>query len=149
MTDAMIKAALAARGKAYARYSGFQVGASIRCEQGLIHAGCNVENAAYPQGTCAEAAAISAMILAGSRCVQAVVIAGSGSGPCTPCGGCRQKLREFALPNVGIRMVDRSGRVLLVRILGELLPDSFGPDSLSPDSLSPDSLGPDPLGPRG
>lgn len=130
MADPMIETALAARAQAYARYSGFRVGASIRCERGLIHAGCNVENAAYPQGTCAEAAAISAMILAGSRRIEAVVIAGSGSGPCTPCGGCRQKLREFALPEAEIRMVDQAGQVLLVRSLGELLPDSFGPDSL-------------------
>lgn len=134
MADAMIEAALAARSRAYARYSGFQVGASVRCEHGLIHAGCNVENAAYPEGTCAEAAAISAMILAGSRRIEAVVIVGSGSGPCAPCGGCRQKLREFALPSIDIRMIDQSGTLLLVRSLGELLPDSFGPDSLAPAS---------------
>jgi len=130
MADALIEAALAARQHAYARYSQFLVGAAIRCERGVIHAGCNVENAAYPQGVCAEAGAISSMILSGSRRIEEVVIAGGGNGPCTPCGGCRQKIREFAGPDVSIRMVDPDGRTLLVRSLAELLPDSFGPESL-------------------
>lgn len=130
MDDAMIDAALSARDQAHAPYSQFRVGAAIRCERGIVHAGCNVENAAYPQGVCAEAGAISAMILSGSRRIEAVVIAGGGNGPCTPCGGCRQKIREFAGPEVSMRMVDPSGRVLLVRSLAELLPDSFGPSSL-------------------
>ncbi len=132
MDDAMIEAALAARRQAYARYSNFPVGAAIRCERGMIHAGCNVENAAYPQGVCAEAGAISSLILAGSRRIEAVVVAGGGPAPCTPCGGCRQKLREFAGPGVGISMVDPAGRVVLVRSLAELLPDAFGPDHLPP-----------------
>lgn len=130
MADAMIETALAARERAYARYSNFRVGAAIRCDQGIVHAGCNVENAAYPQGVCAEAGAISAMILAGSRRIMSVVIAGGGSGPCCPCGGCRQKIREFADCDAVIRMVDAGGRLLLERSLGELLPDSFGPESL-------------------
>lgn len=134
MTDKMIDAALAARDRAYARYSNFRVGAAIRCEHGIVHAGCNVENAAYPQGVCAEAGAISAMILAGSRRIEAVVIAGGGSGPCTPCGGCRQKIREFAGADIAIRMIDAEGRLLLERSLGELLPDSFGPESLEPSN---------------
>src|ERR1700712_654215 len=111
MDDAMIEAALAAREQAHAPYSQFRVGAAIRCERGIVHAGCNVENAAYPQGVCAEAGAISALILSGSRRIEAVVVAGGGNGPCTPCGGCRQKIREFAGPEVSIRMVDPSGRV--------------------------------------
>jgi cytidine deaminase len=130
MTDRMIEAALAAREQAYARYSQFRVGAAIMCERGVIHAGCNVENAAYPQGVCAEAGAIAAMIVSGSRRIEAVVVAGGGTGPCTPCGGCRQKIREFAEPGTQIRVVDAAGAVLLVRSLAELLPDSFGPDSL-------------------
>ena len=131
MDDAMIEAALTARLQAYAPYSRFQVGAAIRCERAIIHAGCNVENAAYPQGVCAEAGAISSLILSGSRRIDAVVIAGGGTAACTPCGGCRQKIREFADPDVSIGMIDATGRMMLVRSLGELLPDSFGPDTLA------------------
>ncbi|MCQ8277153.1 cytidine deaminase [Acetobacteraceae bacterium KSS8] len=131
MADAMIEAALKARENSYAAYSRFRVGAAIRCERGIVHPGCNVENAAYPQGVCAEAGAISAMILSGSRRIEEVVVAGGGSTPCMPCGGCRQKLREFARPDVAIRVVDEHGTVLLVRTLAELLPDSFGPESLA------------------
>ena len=128
--DPMIEAALAARLQAYAVYSRFRVGAAMRCEQGLLHVGCNVENAAYPEGLCAEAGAIAALVLAGSRRITSVVVAGGGSGPCTPCGGCRQKIREFAGPETEIRMVDPNGRLLLASSLGELLPSSFGPESL-------------------
>ncbi len=127
---AMIEAALAARGHAHAPYSRFAVGAAMRCERGLLHAGCNVENAAYPEGLCAEAGAIAALIMAGSRRITAVVVAAGGSGPCTPCGGCRQKIREFADPGTPIHMVDPNGQVLLASSLAELLPRSFGPDSL-------------------
>ena len=130
MVDPMIEAALAARRHAYAPYSKFAVGAAVRCERGLVHAGCNVENAAYPEGTCAEASAIAALILAGSRRIASVVVAGGGTGPCTPCGGCRQKIREFGSAGTEIRMVDGDGRLLLVSTLAELLPRSFGPDSL-------------------
>lgn len=130
MADAMIEAALAARERSYAVYSRFRVGASVRCERGTVHAGCNVENAAYPEGVCAEAGAISAMVLSGGRRIEEVVIAGGGGAPCMPCGGCRQKIREFAGPDTPIRVVDETGAVLLVRSLAALLPDSFGPGSL-------------------
>lgn len=129
MPDDLALAAAAVRSRAYAPYSRFPVGAAIRADDGSIHAGCNVENAAYPQGTCAEAAAIAAMVAAGRRRIAEVVIAG-GEAPCPPCGGCRQRLREFAGPEVSVRMVDAEGRSLLIRSLGELLPDSFGPDLL-------------------
>ena len=95
-----------------------------------MHAGCNVENAAYPQGVCAEAGAISAMVLAGGRRIVELVIAGAGPRACPPCGGCRQKIREFAAPDCPIRMVDETGALLLQSTLGELLPDSFGPEAL-------------------
>ena len=131
MSDAMIEAALAARAQAWAPYSRFRVGAAVRCDRGLVHAGCNVENAAYPQGTCAEAGAIAAMILSGGRAISEVVVAGGDGGtPCMPCGGCRQKIREFAGPGTPVRVVGETGAVLLVRTLAELLPDSFGPHSL-------------------
>ncbi|HTW28992.1 MAG TPA: cytidine deaminase [Acetobacteraceae bacterium] len=129
--DPLIAAALAARSHAYARYSNFLVGAALRAADGSIHAGCNVENAAYPEGTCAEAGAIAAMVLAGQHRIAEIVVAGRGPLPCTPCGGCRQKIREFAAPDTKIRVVDENGTVLLSRTLAALLPDDFGPDTVS------------------
>ncbi len=131
MDDELIAAAVGMRDRAYVPYSKFAVGAALRCEDGSVHAGCNVENAAYPQGTCAEAGAIAAMVAAGRRRIVAAVVAGGGTMPCTPCGGCRQKLREFAAPDMTVRMVDASGAVLLTSTMAELLPDSFGPDHLA------------------
>ena len=128
--DPLIDAALAARSMAYAPYSRFSVGAALRTAEGAVHAGCNVENAAYPEGTCAEAGAIAAMALAGGRRIAELVVAGGGSVPCTPCGGCRQKLREFGGPEMMIRIVDPAGQTLLRTSLVELLPHSFGPDNL-------------------
>ncbi len=128
--DSLIDVALAARGAAYAPYSGFTVGAALCTAEGAVHAGCNVENAAYPEGTCAEAGAIAAMVLAGGRRIAELVVAGGGDIPCTPCGGCRQKLREFAGPGTVIRIVDSAGQTLLHTGLTELLPYSFGPDNL-------------------
>ena len=126
---ALIAAARAARGHAYAPYSKFAVGAAVLDEQGRIHAGCNVENAAYPQGVCAEAGAISAMVLAGGRQIVAVAVFAQSPQPVTPCGGCRQKLREFAADGTPVFIADASG--LRARFtLGELLPASFGPDHL-------------------
>lgn len=131
MDAELIAAAAAIRGRAYTPYSRFNVGAALRCEDGSIHVGCNVENAAYPQGTCAEAGAIAAMIAAGRHRIARAVVAGAGPLPCTPCGGCRQKLREFAGPDMVVDMVDGDGVVLLTRTMAELLPDSFGPEHLS------------------
>jgi cytidine deaminase len=128
--DAMLAAARAAREKAYAPYSKFLVGAAVLDEQGRIHAGCNVENAAYPQGVCAEAGALSAMVLAGGRKAVAVVVVGMAESPVTPCGGCRQKLREFAAPDTPILIANTQG-VLLALTLAQLLPHSFGPEHLS------------------
>ncbi len=126
----LIDAALAIRAHAYVPYSTFKVGAAIRTHEGDIFAGCNVENAAYPQGTCAEAGAISAMIGAGRSRIREVVVVGAGHLPVTPCGGCRQKLREFAGPEVPIHMVNDRGELVITRTLAQLLPDSFGPDHL-------------------
>ncbi|MBS1070517.1 cytidine deaminase [Gluconobacter cerinus] len=129
MMEELISRALEARSRAYAPYSRFQVGAALRCE-GVVHSGCNVENAAYPLGTCAEGGAISAMILAGGRRIEEIVIVGGGDQPCTPCGGCRQKLREFGLRDLKVHMISPTGTLLLTRTLAELLPDAFGPDNL-------------------
>ena len=137
MPDPLIDAALAARGAAYAPYSRFAVGAALRTDEGTVHAGCNVENAAYPEGTCAEAGAIAAMVLAGGRRVIELVVAGGGDAPCTPCGGCRQKLREFGAPDTLVRIVDADGRALLRMTLAELLPRSFGPENLTAGVAGP------------
>lgn len=128
--DPIVAAALAARDRAYAPYSNFSVAVAVRTEHGTIHAGCNVENAAYPEGTCAEAGAIAAMVLAGSRRIAELVAAGPAGAPCPPCGGCRQKLREFAAPDTPVRMVGPSGDLLLATTLAALLPNSFGPENL-------------------
>lgn len=132
MADALlIAAAVAARAKAYAPYSRFLVGAAVKDETGAVHAGCNVENAAYPQGTCAEAGAIAAMVLAGGRKIREAAVVGAGDGLVTPCGGCRQKLREFASADLAIHVCDEIGRIKKSFTLGELLPASFGPENLS------------------
>jgi cytidine deaminase len=126
---ALFDAAKAAQARAYAPYSRFNVGAALRTPSGAIFAGCNVENAAYPEGACAEAGAISAMALAGERQIEEILVIGDGEGLCTPCGGCRQRIREFASPQTPIHVAGRDGlRVTLS--LAELLPYSFGPDHL-------------------
>ncbi|MEM6422320.1 MAG: cytidine deaminase [Pseudomonadota bacterium] len=122
-------AALAARAHAYAPYSGFPVGAALRDSEGRIHAGCNVENAAYPQGQCAEATAIGAMVTAGGRRIEAICVAGPDEIPCTPCGGCRQRIAEFARPDTAILVCGPSG-ILARFTLATLLPNAFGPSQL-------------------
>lgn len=129
--DALLAAARAARQHAYAPYSRFRVGAAVLDDSGRVHAGCNVENAAYPEGVCAEAGALSAMVLAGGRRAVALVVVGSGSVPVTPCGGCRQKLREFGAPDMPVLVADEHAWRARFQ-LGQLLPDSFGPDHLTP-----------------
>lgn len=131
--QALLAAARNAQRKAYAPYSNYQVGAAVLDDQGRIHAGCNMENAAYPEGLCAEAAALSAMVLAGSTQAKAVLVVGNGgknnSAWTTPCGGCRQKLREFGAPDMPILSANDSA--LGPRYtLGDLLPESFGPQHL-------------------
>jgi cytidine deaminase len=129
--DDLVRAALEARTHAYAPYSNFFVGAAMRDEQGRIHAGCNIENAAYPQGWCAEPSAISALVMAGGKRIAEVVVIGNGTGLCTPCGGCRQKIREFANGNVMIHCCTENGELVQSFTLEELLPASFGPENLA------------------
>ena len=118
-----------ARAHAYAPYSGYRVGAALRGAGGGLYAGGNVENAAFPQGQCAEASAIGAMVAAGeTRIVEALVLGGDDA-LCTPCGGCRQRLREFVGPELPIHLCGPAGPRRTVT-LGELLPLSFGPDNL-------------------
>ena len=120
----LFSAALAARTHAHAPYSGFAVGAALRTPSGRIFAGANVENAAYPQGQCAEASAIGAMVAAGEPEIVEVAVVGGGEGLCTPCGGCRQRLAEFAGPEVQIHVCGPEGLRRTLN-LGELLPFSF------------------------
>ena len=129
--SALVDAAVKARAKAYAPYSKFLVGAALRDEAGHIHSGCNVENAAYPQGTCAEAGAIAAMVLAGGTRIMEAAVVGAGDGLVTPCGGCRQKLREFGSGDLIIHVCDERGKIRRSFTLNELLPASFGPENLS------------------
>lgn len=129
LQDALLAAARAARSQAYAPYSNFLVGAAVLDEHGRVHAGCNVENAAYPQGVCAEAGALSAMVLAGGRRVRAVAVVGAGPKWVTPCGGCRQKLREFAAVDTLV-LIAGPDALHACLSFGSLLPHSFGPDNL-------------------
>jgi cytidine deaminase len=127
--------------RAYAPYSGFHVGCCVRGAAGGLYAGCNVENAAYPQGSCAEPSAIAALIAAGERRIVEVLVIGArsdGAGGyaedpdllCTPCGGCRQKLREFAAPDTPVHVCGTDG-LRRTFTIGELLPESFGPHNLA------------------
>jgi cytidine deaminase len=129
--DALIDAARQVRQRAHAPYSRFPVGAAVLDEHGRIHAGCNVENAAYPQGWCAEASALAVMVAAGGQQVRAVAVVGVADDPVTPCGGCRQKLREFAAGDCPIWVADLSA-LCATFTLDELLPHSFGPEHLKP-----------------
>ena len=126
----LITAAKAARKKSHAPYSKFYVGAAMRDEQGHVHAGCNIENAAYPQGWCAECSAIAHLVMSGSKRITEVAVMGNGDALCTPCGGCRQKIREFAKGDVKIHCCTESGTLIKTFTLDELLPASFGPENL-------------------
>lgn len=128
--DALLNAARAAQKMAYAPYSQFLVGAAVLDDQGRIHSGCNVENAAYPEGVCAEASALSAMVLAGSTQARAVLVVGTGGAWITPCGGCRQKLREFCAADTPIFTANETD-LGPSYTLAQLLPASFGPDHLN------------------
>jgi cytidine deaminase len=126
----MLEMGRAAMGRAYAPYSRFSVGAVVRGESGAFYAGCNVENAAFPLGSCAEASAISALIMAGERRIIEVLVIGKGPTLISPCGGCRQRLREFADDATPVHLCD-SGGLRRTVTLGELLPLSFGPGNLA------------------
>jgi cytidine deaminase len=128
--EALFEAAKAIQARAYAPYSGFKVGAAIATPDGKVFTGCNVENAAYPVGTCAEAGAISAMLAAGESRIAEIVVMGEGENLVTPCGGCRQRIREFAAGDTPIHIAGPEG-IRRSFTLEELLPFSFGPDNLS------------------
>jgi cytidine deaminase len=123
--EALIAAAAAVRAHAYAPYSRLRLGAAIRAEDGRIYAGANVENASYPEGLCAEAAAIAAMVAGGARRIEAMAVVGAGTDPAPPCGGCRQRIAEFAGPATPIHLATEAGARRTIT-LGELLPLAFG-----------------------
>ena len=132
---ALIAAAIDAMTRAYAPYSHFAVGAALLDENGQIHCGANVENAAYPNGICAETSAIAMMVNAGASQIKRIAVAGGSSGAdsedilCTPCGGCRQRIREFATPDTIIIIASPDGEQQRFT-LDALLPHSFGPENL-------------------
>ncbi|NQV98814.1 MAG: cytidine deaminase [Rhodospirillales bacterium] len=129
MDDQLFRCAEASMDRAYAPYSHFKVGAAVRGRNGKVYGGCNVENAAYPQGCCAEASAISAMVLDGEQVIDEVCIVGAGEALVTPCGGCRQRIREFAGDEIVVHICGPEG-LRKSFTLGELLPASFGPQNL-------------------
>lgn len=135
----LMNAALAAQARAHCPYSSYPVGVAIRAGSGAIYSGCNVENASSPEGTCAETGAIAAMVLGGDHEIAEVVVVTNGATPGTPCGGCRQRIREFAGPDTMIHSTTATSAtsaaaggegVVLSMSLHELLPESFGPDHL-------------------
>lgn len=125
----LLQAALRARDNAHAPYSGFKVGAALRCPDGSVFAGCNVENVASPEGTCAEAGAIAAMVAAGRTEIAEVLVVADGPQVIAPCGGCRQKLAEFAPPGAPVILADLAGERARSTV-GGLLPGAFTPEHL-------------------
>ncbi|MGV6888090.1 cytidine deaminase [Rhodophyticola sp. SM2404] len=125
----LIDDARAIRLNAYAPYSEFQVGAAIRTKSGKVFTGVNVENAAYPEGTCAEAGAIAAMCAAGEREIVEVAVIADSPDPVSPCGGCRQKLAEFSAPDMPVTMVTTRGAQVTMS-MAELLPGAFVKSSM-------------------
>jgi len=122
----LLDAARDASEKAYDRYSNYPVGAAVLDEQGRLHVGCNVENASFPEGICAEANAIGSMVVAGgTKIVSIAVWSGAGDAHrCTPCGGCRQRIAEFADESTRILLTGEEGAIRVLSV-EDLLPDSF------------------------
>tara|TARA_B100000029_G_C17372739_1_gene886785 strand:- start:55 stop:456 length:402 start_codon:yes stop_codon:yes gene_type:complete len=127
--DELFEAAKKVRVNAHVPYSRFKVGVALLTENNSIVVGCNVENAAYPQSQCAEASAIGNMISSGNKKILEIVVVGSGDLLCSPCGGCRQRIREFASLDIKIHMCSKNSHMKTLT-LAELLPDSFGPENL-------------------
>ena len=126
----LIEQARAVRENAHAPYSKFKVGAAVQAASGAVYVGCNVENVAYPEGTCAEAGAIAAMVAAGETQIASVAVIADSPTPVSPCGGCRQKIAEFAGGNVVVTLATTDGTVLDTTVAA-LLPGSFDADYMS------------------
>jgi len=130
MNEQAFELAKTAMSKAYVPYSKFKVGVAIETANGRYYSGCNVENASYPEGTCAEAGAIAAMILGGESQIKNIYVMGNGSELVTPCGGCRQRIREFSSEATRIHVCSAT-EVRRSFAMDELLPCSFGPENLA------------------
>lgn len=126
----LLDTARAVRENAYAPYSKFKVGAALRSTSGTVYAGCNVENVAYPEGTCAEAGAIAAMIAGGDKRIAEIAVIADSPQPVSPCGGCRQKIAEFADGDVVVTLHTTDGAVLQTTV-SALLPGVFDADYMS------------------
>jgi cytidine deaminase len=124
MAMTLLQAATAVRERAYAPYSRFKVGAALRSTSGVVHVGCNVENVAYPEGTCAEAGAIAAMIAAGDTRIAEILVIADSPDPVPPCGGCRQKIAEFAAQDVTVTLCTTDGKQKVTTV-ADLLPGVF------------------------
>ena len=122
-------AARAVRENAHVPYSRFKVGAALRTPSGAVHIGCNVENVAYPEGTCAEAGAIAAMVAAGDKQIEAIYVVADAPSPVPPCGGCRQKIAEFAAPGCTVTMATLDGEETEMTV-PQLLPGAFTADHM-------------------
>jgi len=120
----LLEAATKVRENAYAPYSRFKVGAALVTPEGHLHTGCNVENVAYPEGTCAEAGAIAAMCAAGDRVIAEMLVIADSPDPVPPCGGCRQKVAEFAAQDVVVTLCTTDGKMKRMTV-AELLPGVF------------------------
>lgn len=127
--EMLVKTALEARAQAYAPYSKYAVGAAVLAEDGRVYSGANIENAAYPSGICAERVAIFKAVSTGVRKIQAIAVATENGG--SPCGSCRQVIREFSKLGMPVLILDASGTIVLETSLEALLPHSFGPEDLS------------------
>ena len=125
--DELFRAASAAMGHAHVPYSRFPVGAAIRDENGGVHAGCNIEVVSFPEGWCAETTAIAHMVMAGGRRIEEIAVIAERMALCTPCGGCRQRIAEFAGPKTRIYLCDEAG-VRDTLTMSELLPRAFQSD---------------------
>ena len=129
----LVAAARAARELAYAPYSGYRVGAALLASSGAVIQAANVENSSYGLTICAERAAVVAAVAAGQRQFDAIAIAANGPAPATPCGACRQVLREFPRAlELRVLCAGESGDQVVATTLGELFPASFGPDRVLP-----------------
>ncbi len=129
MSTDLLSAAKIARENAHAPYSRFLVGAALRTPDGQVFQGCNVENVAYPEGTCAEAGAIAAMCVAGQREIAEITVVADSPAPVPPCGGCRQKIAEFAGDGVVVTMATMEGKTLRMTVK-DLLPGRFTEDHM-------------------
>ncbi|MGI9480860.1 MAG: cytidine deaminase [Hyphomicrobiales bacterium] len=129
MSEQLFQAAIEAMSKSHSPYSEFPVGAAILSETGRIHAGCNVENASFPEGACAETTAIGHMIVAGDRKILEIAVVAAKKPLITPCGGCRQRIAEFGAPETIVHLCNGNGVVQSIP-LAELLPKAFGQEAL-------------------